>query len=122
MAESDSLLTQIGPSSLRSPAKEIFAESLVRCTFCRLAPWPFVAGYSPGLRCAVESALNAWHQLSTLTHALKCRAVDRRCPPPVVTIYEKVRLALSLEGADHFSISRRSPHRTNRVRTCSRLV
>ena len=33
MAESDSLLTQIGPSSLRSPAKGIFAESLVRCTF-----------------------------------------------------------------------------------------
>ena len=27
MAESDSLLTQIGPSSLRSPAKGIFAES-----------------------------------------------------------------------------------------------
>ena len=60
---------------------------------------PFFAGCSRGPRCAVESALNAWHQLSTPTHALKCRTVDRRCQPSVVTIYEKTPLIALWLGA-----------------------
>ena len=94
--------------------------------FFRLALLPFFAGCSPGPRCAVESALNAWHQLLTPTHAPKWRAVD----PPVpalcpVNLREGASIALSLEGADparSSSISRRSQLRTNRVRTLTTAV
>ena len=60
--------------------------------FFRLAPLPFFAGYSPGLRCAVESALNAWQQLSADTLRQSVKQLTRRCRHSVVTIYEKAPL------------------------------